>query len=87
MFDIFKKKSCEKNGSETKLSESEIEQLKQELEQKKEEFRSLYNELIEAGVTELPEDILDQVAGGGGGHPINPTLMPAPGDDIAGADR
>ena len=64
MFDFFKKKSSEKNGSKTKLSESEIEQLKQELEQKKEEFRSLYTELIEAGGTELPDDILDAIAGG-----------------------
>ena len=74
MFDIFKKKSSEKKGceknnseknnSEKKLSESEIEQLKQELEEKKKEFRSVYNKYVEAGGTELPDDILEAVAGG-----------------------
>ncbi|MBO4564048.1 MAG: hypothetical protein J5720_01280 [Bacteroidaceae bacterium] len=65
MFDIFKKKSSENNGGEKKLSESEIEQLKQELEEKKEEFRSVYSKYIEAGGTELPDDMLDIVNGGG----------------------
>ena len=69
MFDIFKKKSsekkgCEKNNSEKKLSESEIEQLKQELAEKKEEFRSVYTKYVEAGGTELPDDILEAVSGG-----------------------
>ncbi|MBO4564047.1 MAG: hypothetical protein J5720_01275 [Bacteroidaceae bacterium] len=77
MFDIFKKKSsekkgCENNCGEKKLSESEIEQLKQELKEKKEEVRSLYNKLVEAGGTELPDDILEAVAGG---ILIDPTVI------------
>ena len=74
MFDFFKKKSsekkssekkgCDNNNCEKKLSESEIEQLKQELAEKKEEFRSVYTKFIEAGGTELPDDILEAVAGG-----------------------
>ena len=58
-----------KNGSEKKLSDSEIDQLKQQLEEKKAEYKSLYNKLVEAGCTELPDDILDTVAGGVGNKP------------------
>lgn len=64
MFNFNKKKSSDK-----KLSDSEIEQLMQQLEEKKEEYKSLYNKLVEAGCTELPDDILDIVAGGVGNKP------------------
>ena len=64
MFNFNKKKSSDK-----KLSDSEIEQLMQQLEEKKEEYKSLYNKLVEAGCTELPDDILDTVAGGVGNKP------------------
>ena len=85
MFDVFKKKSNENNGGEKKLSESEIEQLKQELEEKKEEFRSVYNKYVEAGGTELPDDMLDLV--NGGDFPW-PSRMKELGDDTAaGTDR
>lgn len=58
-----------------KLVQKEIELLKELLEQKMEEYKTIYNKLVEIGGMELPEDILDQVAGGI--FPVYPTTPPA----------
>ena len=58
----------------TNLSRQEIDQLKQQLDEKMAEFRAIYHQLIEAGGVELPEDILDKVAGGI--VPVIPTSSP-----------
>ena len=55
MASFFKKKSCK-----TELTNEEIEQLKQ----KTEEIKDIYNKLVEAGVMPIPDDFLDDVAGG-----------------------
>ena len=47
------------------LTNQEIERLKQQLKEKQEEIRVIYDKLVEAGVMEMPDDALDQVAGGG----------------------
>ena len=41
-----------------------VEQLKQQLDDKMDEFRTIYNKLMEFGGVELPEDFLDMVNGG-----------------------
>jgi len=46
------------------LTNEEIEQLKQQLKEKQEEVKAIYDKLIEAGVVEVPDDLLDGVAGG-----------------------
>ena len=46
------------------LTEQEIEQLKQQLKEKQEEAKAIYDQLVEAGVVPLPDDFLDEVAGG-----------------------
>ena len=48
----------------TTLSNEQIEQLKQQLKEKQEEVKAIYDKLIEAGVVPLPDDFLDNVAGG-----------------------
>ena len=47
------------------LTEQEIEQLQQQLKEKTKEVKEIYDKLVEAGVMEMPDDALDQVAGGG----------------------
>jgi hypothetical protein len=47
------------------LTAEQIEQKKQLLEEKVKQMKAIYNELVEAGAIELPEDELDQIAGGG----------------------
>ena len=59
------------------MTDQEIAELKKQLEEKKEEVKALYDKLLEAGVVvELPEDLLDEVAGGwipsGGGSRPTP---------------
>ena len=63
---FFKKKS-----GKAELTNEEIEQLKQQLKQKTEEIKDIYNKLVEAGVVPIPDDFLDDVAGG-----AYPTLDP-----------
>ena len=46
------------------LTNEEIEQLKQQLDEKKKEIDVIYDKLVEAGVVPLPDDFLDEVAGG-----------------------
>lgn len=46
------------------MTEKEIEMLKQQLEEKKKEIDVIYDKLVEAGVVPLPDDFLDEVAGG-----------------------
>ena len=53
-----------KNKKKAKLTEEEIDQLKEQLDEKMGEFKTLYHDLVEAGGSELPEDILDSVSGG-----------------------
>jgi len=55
-----------------KLTNQEIEQLKQQLKEKQEEIKVIYDQLIEAGVVEVPDDFLDGVAGGVGPFPPKP---------------
>ena len=47
------------------LSKQEIEQLKAQLEEKKAEVKDIYDKLVEAGAIPLPDDFLEDVAGGG----------------------
>ena len=56
---FFKKKS-----GKAELTNEEIEQLKQQLKQKTEEIKEIYNKLVEAGVVPIPDDFLENVAGG-----------------------
>lgn len=48
----------------SKLTNQEIEQLKQLLKQKQEECREIINKLIDAGECPLDDEDLDEVAGG-----------------------
>ncbi|MBO4563957.1 MAG: hypothetical protein J5720_00820 [Bacteroidaceae bacterium] len=49
------------------LSNQEIELLKQQLKEKTKEVKAIYDKLVEAGVIEVSDDFLDEVAGGGWG--------------------
>ena len=53
-----------KNKKKTKLTEEEVDQLKEQLDEKMGDFRTIYHDLVEAGGSELPEDILESVSGG-----------------------
>ena len=53
-----------KNKKKANLSEEEVEQLKEQLDEKMGEFRTTYHDFVEAGGSELPEDILESVSGG-----------------------
>ncbi|MBO4802353.1 MAG: hypothetical protein J5545_10915 [Bacteroidaceae bacterium] len=54
-----------KNGDKkVELSQEEIEELKKQLKAKMEEYKTIYDQLLEVGGTELPEDVLDVVSGG-----------------------
>ena len=53
-----------KNSKKAKLTEEEVDQLKEQLDEKMGEFRTIYHDLVEAGGSELPEDILESVSGG-----------------------
>ena len=53
-----------KNSKKAELSREEIDQLKEQLDEKMGEFKTIYHDLVEAGGTELPEDILESVSGG-----------------------
>ena len=46
------------------LTNEQIEQLLQQLKEKTEEVKAIYNQLVEAGVSPLPDDILDDISGG-----------------------
>ena len=59
------------------LTNQEIERLKQQLKEKQEEIRVIYDKLVEAGVVPVPDDILDNVAGGRG------TITPFPSSRIS----
>ena len=54
------------------LTNEQIEQLLQQLKEKTEEVKAIYNQLVEAGVTPLPDDILDDISGGR----VVPTVTP-----------
>jgi len=60
------------------LTNQEIEQLKQQLKEKTEEIRVIYDQLIEAGAMEVPDDYLDGVAGGWGKGGWLPNLPSSP---------
>lgn len=47
-----------------KLTPQEIEELTRQLKEKTEEIKQIYNKLVEAGAVPIPEDFLDDVAGG-----------------------
>ena len=47
------------------MTNEQIEQKKQQLKQLKEEIKAIYDELVEAGAIEIPEEDLDKAAGGG----------------------
>ena len=55
------------------MSSQDIAQLQAQLEQKRAEVKAIYDKLTKAGVVaELPEELLEQVAGG---YPIpHPTV-------------
>ena len=55
------------------LTNQEIEQLKQQLKEKQEEIKAIYDQLVEAGAVEVPDDFLDAVAGGGAHRPYPST--------------
>ena len=55
----------------TKLSKEEIDELNRQLKEKAHELKIIYNKLIEAGAVPLPDDFLDEIAGG-----CEPTLPP-----------
>ena len=63
----------------TTLSNEQIEQLKQQLKEKQEEIKVIYDKLIEAGVVPLPDDFLDNVAGGYSTTTMRPSYS-YPGD-------
>ena len=46
------------------LSNEEIEQLQQQFKEKAEELKVTYNKLVDAGVVQLPDAILDSLGGG-----------------------
>ena len=46
------------------LSDAEIAAIQQQLRKKTQEMREIYAKLIEAGAVEVPDDYLDDVAGG-----------------------
>ena len=46
------------------LTNEQIEQKKQLLEEKMKQMKAIYDELVEAGAMELPDDALDNAAGG-----------------------
>ena len=58
------------------LTNQEIERLKQQLKEKQEEIRVIYDKLVEAGDVPVPDDILDNVAGGRG------TITPFPSSKV-----
>ena len=47
------------------LTAEQIEQKKQLLEEKTKEMKAIYDELVEAGAIELPDEDLDTINGGG----------------------
>ncbi|MBO4802491.1 MAG: hypothetical protein J5545_11625 [Bacteroidaceae bacterium] len=53
-----------KGDKKVELSQEEIEELKKQLKAKMEEYKTIYDQLLEVGETELPEDVLDVVSGG-----------------------
>lgn len=65
-------------------SSNEIELLKKLLKQKIEDYRTIYNKLVESGGVEIPEELLDQVAGG---IPIAPTNSAIGASTTTGTDR
>ena len=55
------------------VSPEEIERLQRQLKEKTREIKELYDKLVEAGAMPLPDDFLDEVAGG---TTSSPTLYP-----------
>ena len=53
-----------KGDKKVELSQEEIEELKKQLKAKMEEYKTIYDQLLDVGGTELPEDVLDVVSGG-----------------------
>ena len=53
------------------LTSEEIGQLQQQLKEKTEEIKVIYDKLVDAGAVPLPDDFLDEVAGG-----FKPTASP-----------
>ena len=73
---VFGKK---KGDKKVELSQEEIGDLKKQLKAKMEEYKTIYDQLLEVGETELPEDVLDVVSGGMDPihHGGRPSLMPS----------
>ena len=46
------------------LTNEQIEQLQQQLKEKTKEVKDIYDQLVEAGVSPLPDDFLDDISGG-----------------------
>ena len=46
------------------LTPQEIEELTRQLKEKTEEVKQIYDKLVEAGAVPIPEDFLDDIAGG-----------------------
>ena len=46
------------------VSPEEVARLQQQLKEKTGEVKDIYDKLVEAGAVPLPDDFLDQVAGG-----------------------
>ena len=65
-----------KKSKTAKLSREAIDRLKQQLDEKMDEYRAIYNKLVDLGGAELPEEILDTVTGGF--PPTNPTAAEDP---------
>ena len=69
-----------KGDEQVALSQAEIEELKKQLKAKMEEYKTIYDQLLDVGGAELPEDILGAVSGGGGvigAHNPRPSAGPS----------
>ena len=53
-----------KGDEQVALSQAEIEELKKQLKAKMEEYKTIYDQLMDIGCLELPEDVLDVISGG-----------------------
>ena len=47
------------------ISPEEVERLQQQLKERTREVKEIYDKLVEVGAVPLPDDFLDEVAGGG----------------------
>ena len=64
-----------KGDEQVALSQAEIEELKKQLKAKMEEYKTIYDQLLDVGGAELPEDILGAVSGGN--HNTRNSAMPS----------